>query len=71
MMHLDALFFGSDAQLRDVDDVEAAGSDVVPADGRKVAVPLPNGTEMIGRRAAILAAAPVSSWTRSTSSRAP
>ncbi len=48
MMHLDALFFGNDAQLRDVDDVEAAGPDVVLADGRKVAVPLPNGTEMIG-----------------------
>ncbi len=48
MINLDALFFGRDAQPKEGDDVEPSGPDVVPADGRKVAVPLPNGTEMIG-----------------------
>jgi hypothetical protein len=48
MMQLDALFFGRDARnaAEDVDD--PSGPDLVPAEGRKVAVPLPNGTEMIG-----------------------
>ena len=48
MINLDALFFGRDAQPTEGDDVEPSGPDVVPAHGRKVAVPLPNGTEMIG-----------------------
>jgi len=48
MIHLDALFFGRDAPRGDGDDVEPSGPDIVPARGRRVAVPLPNGTEMIG-----------------------
>ena len=48
MIQLDALFFGRDAQPLDGDFAEPSGPDVVPAQGRKVAVPLPNGTEMIG-----------------------
>jgi hypothetical protein len=48
MIQLDALFFGRDAQPPDGDLAEPSGPDVVPAQGRKVAVPLPNGTEMIG-----------------------
>lgn len=48
MMHLDALFFGRDARRSDLDDVELSGPDVVPANGRRVAVPLPNGTEIVG-----------------------
>ncbi len=48
MVHLDALFFGRDTDRRDSDDVELSGPDVVPANGRRVAIPLPNGTEIIG-----------------------
>ncbi len=48
MIQLDALFFGRDAKPLDGDLAEPSGPDVVPAQGRKVAVPLPNGTEMIG-----------------------
>jgi hypothetical protein len=47
LINLDALFFGRDTH-RTADDVEPGAPDVVPAQGRKVAVPLPNGTEMIG-----------------------
>ena len=43
-----ALFFGRDAGRSDGSDLEPVGPDVVPAHGRRVAVPLPNGTEMIG-----------------------
>jgi hypothetical protein len=48
MIQLDALFFGRDAWNASEEIDEPAGPDVVPARGRKVAVPLPNGTEMIG-----------------------
>jgi hypothetical protein len=48
MIQLDALFFGRDARNAAEDIEEPPGPDVVPAEGRKVAVPLPNGTEMIG-----------------------
>jgi hypothetical protein len=48
MINLDALFFGRDAPPINGEDAEPSGPDVVPAGGRKVAVPLPNGTEMIG-----------------------
>jgi hypothetical protein len=48
MVQLDALFFGRDANRADGSDHEPAGPDVVPAHGRRVAVPLPDGTEMIG-----------------------
>ncbi len=48
MMNLDALFFGRDARRADVEDVEPSGPDIVPANGRRVAVPLPNGTEIVG-----------------------
>jgi uncharacterized protein DUF6982/PilZ domain-containing protein len=47
MINLDALFFGRDTR-RDPSDVDLDGPDVVPAEGRRVAVPLANGTEMIG-----------------------
>jgi hypothetical protein len=48
MVQLDALFFGRGVcdGFEEID--EPAGPDVVPVQGRKVAVPLPNGTEMIG-----------------------
>jgi hypothetical protein len=48
LIQLDALFFGRDAQPLDSDLAEPTGPDVVPAEGRKVAVPLPNGTEIVG-----------------------
>ena len=48
MVQLDALFFGRDARDAAEEIDEPAGPDLVPAQGRKVAVPLPNGTEMIG-----------------------
>jgi hypothetical protein len=48
MVQLDALFFGRDASRGDGTQLEPVGPDVVPAHGRRVAVPLPDGTEMIG-----------------------
>jgi len=48
LINLDALFFGRDTRRTSADDVDPGAPDVVAAEGRKVAVPLPNGTEMIG-----------------------
>jgi hypothetical protein len=48
LVELDALFFGRDAERGDLSDIEPVGPDVVPAHGRRVAIPLPNGKEMIG-----------------------